>query len=171
MQFVIAALVMVGLLGLLNLLLTLGILRRMRAEAGMKGAASPLGLRPGSAIGEFAVTTIDGERITDKTVTGTVAFFSAGCTACHDLLPDFVAYAREQGRDNVVAVVAGDEPTTVSTLAAVARVVTAELTGGPVAAAFRNTWTPALYVVADQYVIATAARVADLPRRPALSQS
>lgn len=171
MQFVIAALVVVGLLGLLNLLLTLGILRRMRAEAGMKGAASPFELRPGSTLGEFAATTINGEPITDETVTGTVAFFSAGCKPCHDLLPDFVAYAREQGRDNVVAVVAGDEPATVSVLAEVARVVvTAELSGGPVAAAFRNTWTPALYAVSDRHIIATATRVADLPRRPAMSR-
>lgn len=171
MQFVIAALVVVGLLGLLNLLLTLGILRRMRAEAGMKGAASPFELRPGSTLGEFAATTINGEPITDETVTGTVAFFSAGCKPCHDLLPDFLAYAREQGRDNVVAVVAGDEPATVGVLAEVARVVTAELDGGPVAKAFRNTWTPALYAVSDRHVIATGARVADLPHRPALSRS
>jgi hypothetical protein len=171
MQLVIAALVVLSLLGLLNLLLTVGIIRRMRADAGTKGAASSSGLRPGSAVGEFAVTTINGEPITDKTVTGTVAFFSAGCEACHDLLPDFLAYARDQGRDNVVAVVGGDDPTTVSTLEGVARVVTAEITGGPVAAAFRNTWTPALYVVSGRHVIATAARVADLPRRPASSRS
>lgn len=171
MQFVIAALVMLGLLCLFNLLLTFGILRRMRAEAGTNGATSPFGLRSGSAIGEFAVTTINGEPITDKTVTGTVAFFSVGCAACHDLLPDFLAYAREQGRENVVAVVGGDDPTTVSVLTEVARVVTAELNGGPVAAAFRNTWTPALYVVSDRHIIATAARLSDLPRRPALSGS
>lgn len=170
MPFVIAALAVLGLLGLLNLLLTVGILRRMRAEAGTKGPAPQFGLRPGSPIGEFAATTIDGEPITHETVTGTVAFFSADCEACHDLLPDFLEYAREQGRDNVVAVVAGDDPTTVGMLAEVARVVTAELTGGPVAAAFSNTWTPTLYVVSGGHVIATAARLSDLPRRPALRQ-
>lgn len=175
MPFVIVTFVVLGLLGVVNLLLTIGILRRMRADAetvaGMKGASSPSGLRPGSAIGEFAVTTIDGEPLTDRTVTGTVAFFSAGCEACHDLLPDFLAYAGEQGRDNVVAIVGGDDPVTVGVLAGVARVVKADLTGGPVAAAFRNTWTPALYVVSDRHIIATAARLSDLPRRPALSGS
>jgi hypothetical protein len=171
MPTVVAALVVLGLLGLLNLLLTFGIIRRMRADAGTKGAGPSSGLRPGSAVGEFAVTTIDGEPITNETAIGTVAFLSAGCVACHDLLPDFVAYAQEQGRDNVVAVVAGDDPATVSTLAGVARVVTAELNGGPVAAAFRNTWTPSLYVVANRHVIATGAAVADLPRRPALRRS
>src|SRR3954468_23135702 len=171
MGFAVAALVFLGLLSLLNLLLILGILRRMRADAARLDARSPLGLRPGSTIGEFAVTTIDGEPITDATVAGTVAFFSADCTACHDLLPDFLAYAREQGRDNVVAVVGGDDPTTVGTLAEVARVVMAQLNGGPAAAAFRNTWTPALYVVSDGHVIATAARGADLPRRPAVDRS
>jgi hypothetical protein len=165
MPFVVAALVVLGLMCLLNLLLTVGILRRMRAEATAVGAAPPFELRPGSAIGEFAVTAITGEPITDETVTGTVAFFSASCTPCHDLLPHFLAYAREQGRDSVVAVVGGDDPSTVSTLAAVARVVTAPPDGGPVAAAFRNTWTPALYLVSDGRVVATAGRVADLPRR------
>ncbi|MEV0272548.1 hypothetical protein AB0H43_27545 [Hamadaea sp. NPDC050747] len=172
MQVVIAALVALGLLGVFNLLLTAGILRRLRAEAEAKVAGhSSSGLRPGSAVDAFEVTTVDGEPITAETLTGTVAFFSAGCSACHELLPDFVAYAREQGRRNVLAVVAGDDPETVDALAEVARVVKADLPGGPVAKAFRNTWTPSLYVVSGRYIVAAGARLADLPRRPALSGS
>ena len=162
MPFVVAALVLLGLFCLLNLLLTVGILRRMRAQA-TAGSGSLFALRPGSAIGEFAATTADGEPLTAATLTGTVAFFSADCPACHDTLPDFLAYAREHGRDNVLAVFGGDEPETVRALAEVARVVPADLDGGPVAAAFRNTWTPALYVVADGRVVATAGRVHELP--------
>ncbi|HET6709641.1 TlpA family protein disulfide reductase [Amycolatopsis sp.] len=162
MPYVVATLVLLGLVCLLNLLLTVGILRRMRAQPAAKPEL-PFALRPGSAVGEFAVTTTDGEPLTTASLTGTVAFFSADCAACHDTLPDFLAYARAQGRDNVVAVFGGDEPDTVRALAEVAHVVTAELDGGPVAAAFRNTWTPALYVVADGQVTATAGRVAELP--------
>lgn len=160
MPFVVAALVLLGLLCLLNLLLTVGILRRMRAGS---PSTTPFALRPGSAVGEFTATTTDGEPITAAALTGTVAFFSADCPACHDTLPDFLAHAREQGRDNVLAVFGGDDPDTVRALAEVARVVTADLDGGPVAAAFRNTWTPALYVVADGRVVATAGRVHELP--------
>ncbi|MDQ7807210.1 TlpA family protein disulfide reductase [Amycolatopsis sp. A133] len=160
MPLVVATLVLLGLFCLLNLLLTIGILRRMRAQT---VTPPPFALRPGSAVGEFAATTTDGEPLTTATLTGTVAFFSADCAACHDTLPDFLAYAREQGRDNVFAVFGGDEPDTVRALAEVAHVVTAELDGGPVAAAFRNTWTPALYVVADGRVVATAGRVHELP--------
>jgi hypothetical protein len=163
MLFVVAALVLLGLLCLLNLLLTVGILRRMRAEAEQHKSGSLFTLRPGSAIGEFAATTTDSEPVTAATLNGTVAFFSADCPACHETLPDFLAYARDQGRDNVLAVVGGDDPDTVRALAEVARVVPADLDGGPVAAAFRNTWTPALYVVADGRVVATAGRVHELP--------
>src|SRR5438270_353683 len=116
MPFVVAALVLLGLLCLLNLLLTVGILRRMRAQPAT-GAGTPFALRPGSAIGEFAATTTDGEPLTAATLDGTVAFFSADCPACHDTLPDFLAYAREQGRDHVFAVFGGDDPDTVRALA------------------------------------------------------
>jgi mono/diheme cytochrome c family protein len=162
MLYVVATLVLLGLMCLLNLLLTIGILRRMRAQPAPK-AELPFALRPGSAVGEFAATTTDGEPVTAAALNGTVAFFSADCAACHEILPDFLTYARAQGRDNVFAVFGGDEPDTVRALAEVARVVTAELDGGPVAAAFRNTWTPALYVVADGQVTATAGRVRELP--------
>ncbi|WP_103355662.1 TlpA family protein [Amycolatopsis sp. CA-128772] len=160
MPFVVAALVLLGLLCLLNLLLTVGILRRMRAQP---AAGTPFALRPGSAVGEFTATTTDGEPLTAATLDGTLAFFSADCPACHDSLPDFLAYAREQGRDNVFAVFGGDDPDTVRALAEVAHVVAADLDGGPVAAAFRNTWTPALYVVTGGRVVATAGRVHELP--------
>ncbi|MET8996266.1 TlpA disulfide reductase family protein [Amycolatopsis sp. NPDC004169] len=162
MLYVVAALVLLGLVCLLNLLLTVGILRRMRAQPTAQ-AEPPFALRPGSAVGEFAVTTTDGEPLTLASLEGTVAFFSADCAACHETLPDFLAYARAQGRDNVFAIFGGDEPETVRALAEVAHVVTAELDGGPVAAAFRNTWTPALYVVSGGKVVATAGRVRELP--------
>ncbi len=163
MPVVVAALVLLGLCCLLNLLLTVGILRRMRTQTGQPRSGSLFALQAGSAVGEFAVTTTDGEPLTPASLDGTVAFFSANCDACHEILPDFLAYARAQGRDHVFAVFGGGEPDTVRALAEVAHVVTAELDGGPVAAAFRNTWTPALYVVAGGRVTATAGRVHELP--------
>jgi hypothetical protein len=167
---VIAALVLLGLLCLLNLLLTVGILRRMRAGTATTSQPTdlPFELRPGGSIGAFTATTTTEEELTADTLSGTVAFLSADCDACHDMLPSLISYAASHGRDKVTAVVGGADPQTVAALEAVARVIPADPDGGPVARAFRNTWTPALYVVDDRTVVATAGRVAELPK-PALS--
>ncbi|MGK5554648.1 TlpA family protein disulfide reductase [Actinomadura kijaniata] len=169
MPYLVAAVVLVGALSLLNLLLTLGILRRMRADALRPGGnaghgVDPFALKPGSPVGEFTALTSEGDPVTRETLTGVVGFFSAGCEPCHELLPDFVARARELGRDHVLAVVGGDDRDLVAALTPVARVVLAEPDGGPVARAFRNEWTPALYLVGpDGRIAATAARVEELP--------
>ncbi|WP_214409281.1 peroxiredoxin family protein [Sphaerisporangium fuscum] len=166
MPYLVTAVILLGVLCVLNLLLTMGILRRMRAEAGQAGrhSQSLFTLGPGSPLGEFSADTTDGETVTDGTLTGLVGFFSAGCEACHDLLPRFVEGARERGRENVLAVVGGDDEETVRALTPVARVVVAELDGGPVARAFQNVWTPALYFIGDDHkVAATGARMEELP--------
>jgi hypothetical protein len=166
MPYLVAAVVLLSVVCLLNLLLTLGILRRMRAQAASGGqhAGPPYSLGPGSSIGEFTAVTTDGERVSDDTLTGLVGFFSAGCEACHELLPRFVEYARTAGQENVLAVCGGDDEVAVRALAPVARVVIAELDGGPVAKAFQNVWTPVLYLVGDDHrVIAAGARMEELP--------
>ncbi|MBW8486234.1 hypothetical protein [Actinomadura parmotrematis] len=160
MPYLVAAVVLLGALCLVNLLLTLGILRRMRADAAGPGA--PFALRPGARVAGFeAVTTAD-ETVSAAGLSGTVGFFSAGCEPCHELLPRFIEHAREVGRDRVLAVVGGDDPALLEALAPVARVVAADPDGGPVARAFQNTWTPALYRVEDGRVTATGARVEEL---------
>ena len=70
----------------------------------------------------------------------------------------------------MLAVVGGSDDETVRALAPVARVVVADLLGGPVARVFQNTWTPALYLVGDDHrVVAAGVWVAELPAaaRPA----
>ncbi|MBD2891595.1 hypothetical protein amrb99_05010 [Actinomadura sp. RB99] len=167
MPYLVAAVVLLGVACLLNMLLTMGILRRLRADAGRPAAADlPFELGPGASIGEFAAVTTDGEPVDHDVLGGVVAFLSADCPACHDLLPELVERARRLDRDDVLVVVGGDDPETVRTLNPVARVVAAEADGGPVARAFRNTWTPALYLVGDRRVLATAGRVGDLPDPP-----
>lgn len=163
MGYLVAAVVLLGVLCLVNLLLMIGILRRMRATSAWQ--PEPLfALGPGSAVGEFSVMTTTGEPVSADILTGTVAFFSAGCAACHELLPSFLEHAREVGRDKVLAVVGGSDEETVRALAPVARVVVADLGGGPVARAFQNSWTPALYLVGDDHrVVAVGTRVAELP--------
>lgn len=162
MGYLVAAVVLLGVLCLLNLLLTVGILRRMRTSA--EWQPGPLfRLGPGSAIGAFSAVTTADEPVSDDTVTGIVGFFTAGCGDCHELLPRFVERAGEMGREKVLAVVGGDDEDAVRALGRVARVVVADLDGGPVAQAFQNTWTPSLYLVGDDHrVVAVGTQIEEL---------
>ncbi|MCP2337828.1 peroxiredoxin family protein [Actinomadura rupiterrae] len=169
MAFLVAAVTLFGALSLLNLLLTVGILRRMRADAaaGVRTSAAPddlFALSPGSPVGEFSAVTTDGDPVTRETAAGVVAFFSANCDGCHVLLPSFIERARTLGRGNVLAVMGGDEPETVAALEPVARVVHADRDGGPIAHAFQNKWTPALYLLGeDGRLVGTGSRMDELP--------
>ncbi|MBG0832673.1 TlpA family protein disulfide reductase [Planomonospora sp. ID67723] len=165
MPYLVAAVVLLGALCLLNLLLTIGILRRMRAQAD-RFAGPPPALGPGSSVGEFTAVTTGGELVSHDTLTGVVGFFSADCEACHELLPRFVEQARELSREDVLVVFGGEDEAAVRALAAVARVVVAGRDGGLVARAFQNTWTPMLYLIGDdRKVAAVGARMEELPLR------
>jgi hypothetical protein len=163
MDYLVATVVLLGVIGLVNLLLTVGILRRMRATPVWQ--PEPLfALGPGSAVGEFSAVTTTDEPVSNDTLAGMVGFFSAGCLECHDLLPLFAAGAGEMEREKVLAVVGGGDEEMVRALAPVARVVVADLGGGPVARAFQNSWTPALYLVGDDHrVVAVGTRMEELP--------
>ncbi|MBB6344025.1 hypothetical protein AB0C18_42615 [Nonomuraea muscovyensis] len=165
MPYLTAAVVLVALLSGFNLLLTLGLIRRLRQVEGAAGAGHsgpPLALRPGSSTGEFTAVTLDGETVSHESVTGLVGFFSAGCEPCHKLLPRFAEHARVLGRESALAVVAGDDPQAVEALAPVARVVVEDY-DGPVAGAFQNTWTPAVYLLGDdRRVVAAGGRMEDV---------
>ncbi|MEV4259490.1 hypothetical protein AB0J52_40560 [Spirillospora sp. NPDC049652] len=169
MPYLVAAVVLFGVLSVLNLMLTFGILRRMRADAaaGVRtapGAGDLFALKPGAAVPEFSATTTAGEPVSRESAAGVVAFFSANCEGCHDLLPSFLDRAGTLGRENVLAVFGGDEPETVAALERVARVVQADRAGGLVARAFQNQWTPALYLLGEDGRIAgTGARMDELP--------
>jgi hypothetical protein len=163
MGYLVAAVVLLGVLCFVNLLFTIGILRRMRTATVWQ--PEPLfALGPGSAVGEFSVMTTTGEPVSHDTLAGMVGFFTTGCGECHELLPPFLERAREMERDNVLAVVGGGDQDMVGALAPLARVVVADLGGGPVARAFQNSWTPALYLVGDDHrVVAVGARMEELP--------
>jgi hypothetical protein len=166
MPYIATAIVLLSMLCLMNLILTLGIIRRMRAEANELGRHSrmPAELGPGSPIGEFAARTTDGETVSHVSLSGVVGFFSARCKPCQDLMPRFAEYAKGVSRDKVLAVIGGDDEQAVQFLTPVARVVVADLAGGPMAAAFGNTMTPTLYLVGDDHrVVATGERIEDLP--------
>lgn len=149
------AAVLAGALCLLDLVLTVGVIRRLKEHTELIGNLSGSGipdrtvLPPGERAAPFTATTEDGAAVdagslSDPTL---VAVFSPGCSACAEQLPRFIdrAAAFPGGRDGVLAVLAGS-PAEVEEearrLAPVARVVI-EGPGGAVAEALEVRAFPA----------------------------
>jgi thiol-disulfide isomerase/thioredoxin len=124
MSVLTAAVLVVGLASAFNLLLTFGVIRRLREHSELLGSKTGApeftgppgtvrGSGPGPAVGttveSFTARTVDDVQITrDSLVDGTlVGFFNHGCEPCAQLLPEFVAYAAQRpgGRQRVLAVV------------------------------------------------------------------
>lgn len=157
MPIVTASLVLVGLLSVLNLILALGIIKRLREHTELlsRRAGSPTEVTVGEQVGAFSTTTVDGEALSHESwVAGTlVGFFSPNCEPCRDKLPEFVRYARSvsEGPESVLAVVIGDLEEAagfVTDLAPVAKVVVEDSHNAPVSAAFKVSAYPTMLVVA-----------------------
>lgn len=176
MPYLAAAVALVGALCLLNLLLALGIIRRLRehtAQLAIRAQGHGPGkvmLPAGASVGDFAVTTTDGEPLSAELLSGTtlIGFFAHGCDPCHELMPQFITYAAgfAGGRNQVLAVVIGeatDATEMLDALAPVARTVR-EDPQGPVAKAFGVSAYPALALLDGRVVIASGHELAALPR-------
>lgn len=165
MPYLIAAVVLLGLLSAFNLVLTLTLIRRLRENSAAHPghgdhAGPPTALGPGSQIGDFTATTTEGEPVSQADLPALVAFFSANCPPCHELAPRFAELTTGLPR---LAVVTGEDPDLVAVLSPAVRVVVEDYDGA-VSGAFQNTWTPALYIVdGGQHVVATGGRLEDLP--------
>ncbi|MEU1054273.1 hypothetical protein [Streptomyces sp. NPDC005876] len=159
MPFLIAALTLVGSLCLLDLILTVGVIKRLREHtellANVGGAGNGrASITVGEEVGDFAVSTVDGERLARDLLAGEtlVAFFSPTCQPCKEKLPKFLEYARTLpgGRDRVLATVVGDAEASaalVAELTPVARVVVEEYDGA-LSAAFQAKAYPTVLKVA-----------------------
>lgn len=172
----VAVVVVLSIVTGLNLLLTFGVIRRLRLHSealrtGGSGAASdadimlPAGARPAP----FAsATTTAGEPLTHEDLRDVVVgFFSHDCAGCRRQLPDFVALVGSLGRERVVAVVVDSDAdasrATRAALEPVARVVT-EPHGGPLQRAFAVQGFPAMGVLdADGRMIRATMAVTELP--------
>ncbi|GAA2624705.1 TlpA disulfide reductase family protein [Actinomadura fulvescens] len=172
------AVVLVGAFCLLDLLLTLGVVRRLREHgqhlerllaAGPGFFVEHDTVPVGEVVGTFKTRTVDGGTVSRDRLSGEtlVAFFSPGCETCLDKLPEFVRYAEglADGPWRVLAVVTGqgeETSTFVSALSPVAPVVVdadEQLTKAFKAAVF-----PVFCVVdADGKVIASELNLARLP--------
>lgn len=106
--------ILVGALGTVDLLLTIGVIKRLREHTEL---LATMGAPPAPALGiheepgDFEVSDADG-RVVRRDALGdaVVAFFSPTCKPCKATMPAFVEYARAfwGGRDQVLAVVVGD---------------------------------------------------------------
>ncbi|MFC4148792.1 redoxin family protein [Micromonospora mangrovi] len=156
------AVVFVGLLCLLNLLFTLGVIRRLRQHTEQLAKLprvdepmEPIKLPTGAEIGEFSATATDGTEVTDGTLRngGLVAFLSATCPACAEQLPVFVERLKSSRlkRDETYVFLIGDEAkleTMKAQLTPLARVVL-QPHGGPVTKAFQVAAFPS-FVMLDK---------------------
>lgn len=163
MAYLAAAVVLVGVLCILNLVLTFGVVRRLREHTRIISKvtqAEPNIAGPGTRIGDFNVESVAGAIVSASTlVEGTlVGFFTPGCGPCEERMPKFIDYASASGRsrDRVLAVVAAadelDAADYVRRLSAVASVVV-EPTEGPVEKAFAATAFPVWCTVGSNGVI------------------
>ena len=125
MPYLTAAVVLLAVLGMLNLLLTLAIVRRLRTM----NHQPPEPLIQGSTIRPFTTKTIDGRTVSEHDLRGgqsLIGYFSPGCPPCEAARPRFVAYAAGLDRERVLAVIVdGTTEDVADDLAAVARVVVA----------------------------------------------
>ncbi|MFF2013905.1 redoxin domain-containing protein [Streptomyces sp. NPDC058195] len=147
-----AVLVLVGFIAFVDLVLTLGVVKRLREHTELLAGAGgmPVTVAVGTEVGDFTAASVDGDVVSSElTPTDTVvAFFSPTCQPCKEKLPKFTAYARSRpgGRSQVLAVVVGsaeEGAEFIERLSPVARVV-AEDRQGPLHTAFGTAAYPTL---------------------------
>lgn len=171
MPYVVAVVVIIGVIASLNLLLTYGVIRRLRehtrklaklpslnlgGEVMLDAGAEPAGFDP--------VETIDGERVTANSLAGAlVGFFTPACAPCREQASLFAQRAAAASPERVLAVVVGsDDPGNakrqefIERFRHVARVV-AEPDRGPLQRAFGVQGYPAMCVLDDAGRIKAAA--------------
>ena len=148
MAVIVAVVVLVGALCVLNLLLTLGVIRRLREHTDLiaESTSPPPGmptLPVGRQVADYTATTTDGEPVSRDDLSGDtlVAFLTPTCKPCQEQMPELakVAQVWAGGRDHVLVVIIGDSGEAakyVKTLAPVARVVVEESLDSPITTAF-----------------------------------
>lgn len=117
MPYIIAAVVLVGVVAIAALLLVIALARRIRelsgaGNLGASQAASAYELPPGSKPADFRADSISGTTVTLDGLSGgraLVGFFLGGCVPCDRQLPAFADLAKTipGGPSQVVAVVSG----------------------------------------------------------------
>jgi len=168
-----AAVALVGALCLLDLLLTFGVIRRLREQTdllnGMRAPDAPvIGVATGGSPDAFSAVALDGGPISGAAGLRMVAFFSSSCSICPERVEPFARYLADHhmAADVVLAVLVGPEgesPPYLDRVSEVARMMTEER-DGEVARAFHVTGFPA-FCLLDGFgaVLATGYDPATLP--------
>lgn len=156
MPYLAAFTVLVGTIAGLNLVLTLGVIKRLRdhtellAGGGTGRPKATVCVPAGGSPAEFTATTLDGEPLTRDSVAGSfVAFLTPFCETCHERLADVIGYAESLhlAREDVLAVLVGTEEETAelaAKLRPVARLAVEGPADGPIGTAFAVVGYPAL---------------------------
>ena len=97
MPFLIAAVVLVGAIAVLNLLLTMAVIRRLRRneEANAMPPMMDSGPKVGTPLPEFTATSVAGDTVDHEALAGKagiVAFFSTTCSACKPAAPQLISH-------------------------------------------------------------------------------
>ncbi|MFC5831181.1 TlpA family protein disulfide reductase [Nonomuraea insulae] len=148
---------LVGVVALLDLVLTVGVIRRLREHTQMFSEMTDSGevmAEAGSEIAAFDAIATDGGRVENPKLIGV---FSPGCPACEERMPLFVDRAAGHDRASVLAVIAGADDAAAqyrSRLEPVARVVV-EQPGGTVTTALQVKGFPAFAVLDGSLVVAS----------------
>lgn len=157
MPYLIAAVILLSLFSLGHMLVTVGLIRRIRTMAAESGSGTappiPPTLAVGQSPGEFATATQEGRRFERSGLPGgrsLIGFFSTTCEPCAENAPRFAEYARSFDPGRVVAVIQDGEPGAAQTfgeryLDGVDVLV--EAMNGPVARAFAVEAFPTMYVL------------------------
>ncbi|MFF7023360.1 hypothetical protein ACFY97_20485 [Streptomyces klenkii] len=165
-----------------HLLVTFGLVRRLRAHTDLLDQLTNNTdrlLPPGTPVPSFTTRTTDGDPLTqaDLRHPAAVALLAVDCPHCRTNLPDFVAYVQGAGysRDHVLAVVTTAEHTDpaarrdmLDALAPVATVVCEDAATGTVTGAFGAQAFPSFYLThADATLTTGSHAVRRLPGTPA----
>lgn len=113
MDFWIASTILLWVVVLLNLLLTIGLIRRVNATAAAPGAALPPGLPAGTELPEATVTRLDGDEVPLRSVAAgpsVLLFLSPSCEGCRDQLPAVREVLGATAGLRAVALVAAADP-------------------------------------------------------------
>jgi hypothetical protein len=135
------AVALVGGLCVFNLVLTFGVIRRLRE---LTDVAVPVG----QPVGEFAARATNGDTVSRDSAQ-LVGFFSPGCQPCEECIPQFV----DDPTERKLAVVVGEGGEAYAERLALSAAVVVEPPTGPVSQAFRVTSYPTLCLVGPRGVV------------------
>jgi hypothetical protein len=173
MAILTAAVIIVGVLCTADLLLTFGVIRRLREHTTLLSSQNGHGtevvrLAVGQAPSAFTAVTTGGQQLTGPAGLRIVAFFSSTCSICPRRVPGFVDYlhAYHIRQADALAVVLAGPDEAVSYLDSLAEVATVciQATDGELAMAFQVAGYPAFCLLDETgAVLATSFDPAQLP--------